>query len=194
LAPDDLVALSHGTVPATLTASAFALAARAWEAFRSPAPTGLPAIAAARSGELRFLGEAFDRLCREYPATRDGLSLTERRILAAVAQGNDTAGRAFLRTAAREARPFLGDTWALRAMRRLATAPTPLLKADPGGATVTQHTRLELTEAGTRVLAGQADHVALNGIDRWIGGAHLSGRAVPWRWDDATEALVASPG
>jgi hypothetical protein len=32
--------------------------------------------------------------------------------------------------------------------------------------------------------------VALNGIDRWIGGVHLTGRAVPWRWNDATEAIV----
>ena len=31
----------------------------------------------------------------------------------------------------------------------------------------------------------------LNGIDRWIGGVHLRGRHLPWRWDDGTETLVA---
>ena len=36
--------------------------------------------------------------------------------------------------------------------------------------------RVALTEAGRRVLDGAADHVALNGIDRWIGGVHLVGR------------------
>ena len=78
-----------------------------------------------RSPELRFLPEAFDRLGREYPWTRDGLSLTERRLLAAVAEGAGTAGEAFVRGAAREARPFLGDTWAFAAIERLARRRGP---------------------------------------------------------------------
>jgi hypothetical protein len=49
---------------------------------------------------------------------------------------------------------------------------------------------VRLTDAGRRVLDGDADQVELNGIDRWIGGVHLSGRAVRWRWNDATEAVV----
>ena len=32
-----------------------------------------------------------------------------------------------------------------------------------------------LTDAGRRVLDGQEDHVALNGVDRWIGGVHCQG-------------------
>jgi hypothetical protein len=91
-----------------LTPAALRLATRAWAAFRAPTPDGLGAIAATRAGELRFLGEAFDRLSREYPATRDGLSLTERRVLAAVAGGAPDAGTAFVRAGAREARPYLG--------------------------------------------------------------------------------------
>ena len=99
-----------GTAATTLTPAALEHAARAWAALRAPDPAGLRAIAATPSAELRFLGEAFDRLGREYPSTRDGLSLTERRILAAVAEGAPDAGAAFVRAAAREARPFLGDT------------------------------------------------------------------------------------
>lgn len=174
---------------ARLTPAALRLATRAWDAFRAPTPEGLRAIADTRSGELRFLGEAFDRLSREYPATRDGLSLTERRVLAAVAGGAADAGAAFVRAGARETRPYLGDTWCFAMMDRLAHAPVPLLAADhPVGG----DTRLRLTESGARVLAGAADHVTLNGVDRWIGGVHLRGRAVAWRWDDGTEAIVAS--
>jgi hypothetical protein len=33
----------------------------------------------------------------------------------------------------------------------------------------------------------------LNGIDRWIGGVHLQGHHVPWRWDDGTETIVRIP-
>jgi hypothetical protein len=172
-----------------LTAAALQLAIEAWAAFRAPTPAGLPAIAASRSRELRFLGEAFDRISREYPSTRDGLSLTERRILAAVADGADEAGMAFVRAAARETRPYLGDGWSFAMMERMARAPVPLLHAEPESP-VHRETRLRLTETGARVLAGAADHVTLNGIDRWIGGVHLRGHHVPWRWNDATETIT----
>ncbi len=46
--------------------------------------------------------------------------------------------------------------------------------------------------AGARVLAGDADHVALNGVDRWIGGVHLNGRDARWRWDEGTERITAT--
>jgi len=176
----------------TLSEDALALATRAWAALRAPDPRGLAAIVAARSPELRFMPEAFDRLGREYPWTRDGLSLTERRLLAAIAEGAATAGEAFVRGAAREARPYLGDTWAFAAIERLARAEVPLLSAGTG--TVDRHTAVALTEAGRRVLDGAADHVELNGVDRWIGGVHLLGREVSWRWDDGVEAIVGSAG
>jgi hypothetical protein len=172
-----------------VTADALELARKAWAALRAPDPRGLAAIVAARSPVLRFVPEAFDRLCREYPSTRDGLSLTERRLLAAVAEGAATAGEAFVRGAAREARPFLGDTWAFDRLERLASADVPLVRA---AAPVGHHTPLAITEAGRRVLAGEADHVELNGVDRWIGGVHLVGHAARWRFDEALEAVVVA--
>jgi hypothetical protein len=184
--------LPHTNACARLTPAALELATRAWAAFRAPAPDGLGAIAATRLGELRFLGEAFDRLSREYPATRDGLSLTERRILAAVADGAADAGRAVGRAWARETRRFMGDVQCFDRMDRMAAGPEPLLRLDPPAGRVQRATRVRLTDAGARVLAGQADAIALNGIDRWIGGVHLHGQHVPWRWDDGTEAIIAA--
>ncbi len=185
--------LPHTSACARLSPAALELATRAWGAFRAPTPEGLAAIAAARLGELRFLGEAFDRLGREYPATRDGLSLTERRVLAAVADGAPDAGTTFMRAQARETRPYLGDSTCFARMQRLAEGPHPLLRLDPPGRPVQRATPVLLTDTGVRVLAGQADQVALNGIDRWIGGVHLQGHHVPWRWDDGTETIVHLP-
>jgi hypothetical protein len=139
-----------------------------------------------RSVDLRFLAAAFDRLAREYPSTRDGLSLTERRLLAAVASGAETAGQAFVWGAAREARPFLGDTWAFAAIGRLAGARQPLIGAETP---IDRHARVKLTGTGADVLAGTADHVDLNGIDRWIGGVHLTGPEARWRFDEGTETI-----
>jgi hypothetical protein len=174
----------------SLTAEALDLGAAAWAALRAADPGGLGAIAASRSPELRFLGEAFDRLSREYPSTRDGLSLTERRILAATPEDGASAGAVFARLGEREARPYLADLFYFDIVARLARARVPLLRLDPPGGQVTAGTGLRPTAAGRRVLAGEADHVALNGIDRWIGGVHLYGDTARWRWDEGTESIA----
>jgi len=194
LTAEQLRELPHTNACARLTPAALELATRAWDAFRAPDPGGLGAIAATRLGELRFLGEAFDRLSREYPATRDGLSLTERRVLAAVADGAPTAVAAVMRAMRRETRPFMGDSTYFGRMDRMARGPDPLLILDPPGPPVDRATGVRLTDTGARVLAGQADQIARNGIDRWIGGVHLHGHHVPWRWDDGTETIVQLPG
>jgi hypothetical protein len=193
LTAEQLRELPHTNACARLTPAALELATRAWAAFRAPSPEGLGAIAAARLGELRFLGEAFDRLSREYPATRDGLSLTERRVLAAVADGAPDAGTAFVRAGARETRPYMGDVTCFGRMDRMAEGQHPLLHLDPPGSPVHRTTGVRLTDIGARVLAGEADQIALNGIDRWIGGVHLRGHNVAWRWDDGTETVIHLP-
>jgi hypothetical protein len=173
-----------------LSPDAVALAARAWAALRAPDPAGLGAIAATPSQQPRFVAEAFDRLSREYPSTRDGLSLTERRILATTGDGWSQAGAVFHRIGAREARPYLGDLFCWRIMARLVGARTPLLQADPSDTPIDASTRLRPTPAGRRVLRGEADHVAQSGIDRWVGGVHLAGDDARWRWDEGTESIV----
>jgi hypothetical protein len=183
-----------GSAGTRLSSEALELATQAWAAFRSRIPDRLGAISASLSTELRFLPEAFDRLSREYPSTRDGLSLTERRILAAVAEDANTAEKAFLASSRRESRPFLGDLWCFRRIAALANARSPLLWLDDAETSrqprVQPSTRLGLTAAGRRVLDGQVDHVALNGIDRWIGGVRLTGHRMAWRWEEGTERLV----
>jgi hypothetical protein len=102
------------------------------------------------------------------------------------------AAAVFARLGEREARPYLADLFFFRMVARLAGARVPLLALDPPGE-VTAATRLRATAAGGRVLRGEADHVALNGIDRWVGGVHLHGRAARWRWDEGTESIAGPP-
>jgi hypothetical protein len=41
-------------------------------------------------------------------------------------------------------------------------------------------------------MEGRADRIKTLGIDRWLGGVHLRGHSVPWRWDTEAERMVAS--
>jgi hypothetical protein len=67
-------------------------------------------------------------------------------------------------------------------VQALNAVPHPLLTLDveacpdrlPDGT-------LRITDTGRAVLAGRADHVALNGISRWLGGTLLSSDRL-WRW------------
>ena len=85
----------------------------------------------------------------------------------------------------------LGDTWCFASMDRLARARDPLLVDEPADAPVDTETLLHLTDEGARVLAARADHVALNGLDRWIGGVHLVGPDAAWRFDEGTGTIKA---
>jgi hypothetical protein len=135
LEPGQLPGLLDVAMP--LTAEALDLGVAAWAALRAADPGGLGGIAASRSPELRFLGEAFDRLSREYPSTRDGLSLTERRILAAAGRRarGEVAAATRLRLTADGRRVLGGEatTW-----RRAAST------AGSAGSTWTARTALAL--------------------------------------------------
>jgi hypothetical protein len=177
-----------------LSPRAIELASLAWAAFRAPSPHLYRDIARTVSGELRFVGEAFDRLGREFPSTRDGLTLTERRLLAALIDTDLTAGETFVAATAREIRPFLSDTSCYQLLNELASGRDPLVRLDRGENPTQSHAwRVALTSHGRQVLNGETDRLTLIGIDRWIGGVHLLGDKPGWRWDEGTENLVHYP-
>jgi len=202
LSASELESLWGARAPAT--AAVAALAAEVWEAVRAPTPEGVALFAAAPRGleGLPFAAAALQRLLDELPGVRDGLSGTERRALAAVAQGAATPVDAFLVSQSAEETPFLGDAWFFRALASLGSGEARLVETAAGDALplppplgdAQTFGRLPLrpTRNGARVLAGKADRVALLGLDRWVGGTHLVPGAV-WRWDGERSLLVAPP-
>ena len=172
---------------------------RVWAAFRAPDPRGLEQEAASAQ-HLPHLAPALRRLLEDFPWTTDGLSRTERALLTPLLDGAQDAVSLFLATQAAEDAPFLGDWPAWTRLAELAGGERPLLRgvretADPvaafrrGEEGELRGLAVQLSEDGERVLAGDADAIALRGIDRWIGGVHLHGRDVPWRWDGDSLAV-----
>jgi hypothetical protein len=183
----------------SLRRSALGEAAEIWAALQAPEPASLTEWATRESGQLPFVAPALRRLLEELPAPGDGLSGTERRALQAVAAGARTAPAAFVAAQRLEEAPFHGDTWFYRALSELGQRTTRLLETGEGAPLPvppplgdSRHfARLELrlTAAGERTLRGEADRVELLGIDRWIGGTHVT-PGNTWRWDAAAARLV----
>lgn len=170
-----------------VTAAQYNLADEAWRAFREPTPEALDALvgapeAARHDSALPFLARALRRFLEDYPWTRDGLSRTERRLMTLASERRADWPAVFPRMIEGEDAYYVTDTELIALTESLAGGSTPLLAETNGS--------LSITPAGRDVLDGRADRVALCGIDRWFGGVHLEGRAVPWRWDAGRDRIV----
>jgi hypothetical protein len=186
-----------------VSAAELALGQAAWQVFRAPDPGGLAALALGATTALPFLRAALLRFLEEYPAPGSGLSRTERQLLAVLADGAETPSAIFRAWQAHEEALFMGDTSLWGHLRRLGEGTLPLLALiAPAGdghfrlphespsAEAFAEQRLALSAAGRAVLAGQADQLALNGCDRWLGGVHLCAPEAVWRWDGAQQRLL----
>lgn len=165
----------------TATAAIFRSARRSWERFTSPSPAELYAAAGEDAIGFPFLRPAIQRLCEEYPWTRDGLSRTQRQALYAVAQGPAREDELFSRAQSREEAFFLGKRAFSKVLEDLRSDGAALVEEEEGV--------LVPTALGRRVIAGDADWLDEHAIDRWIGGVHLVPDRVT-RWDEDTARFL----
>ena len=177
-----------------ITASQMRLGRRVWLAFSSPSPKALSQLLA---GDLRPLPDIRDTigfLLREYPERHSGLSRLEQKLLRTVDSLGITTPAVAVGTILHS--ELVGDTFLFDTLMAFITLPHPLLRfAVSFDGPHRDHrfnvSQIEVTDTGRAVLAGKADHITLNGVDRWIGGVHLSGHRVPWRWDERTSAILS---
>jgi hypothetical protein len=201
LSPAQLASLYPNRRP--ITREQLDLARSAWAAFRAAEPSALIALVKGDStSALPFLHAALLRHLAEFPALEHGLSRTEHYTLERLAAGPVDPFAAFQTVQEREEAPYLGDTIFWGRVYTLATGRHPLVLVRSEGQPLTpprtlpslhdsspKALTLELSEDGQAVLAGRADQVHLNGIDRWLGGVHLSGQEAAWRWDTAQQSV-----
>lgn len=160
------------------------LAARdAWDAFRSPDPRHLVEVLP-RAEDLPPLRSALVRHLEQFPSIDDGLSRTERQALEVIGRGVTRAVDVYRASHhGREPAIFMGDSAFLFHIGGLVRSPRPLLSTSRPARHLSPDDDLTLTDEGRRVLDGDGDRVAICGIDRWLGGVHLSGNGAVWRWD-----------
>jgi hypothetical protein len=189
LSPDQLASLLGTRQRVTVRQTELGRAA--WRAFTSSDPLSIERALERDTSALPFLAGALVRFLEEYPAVGNGLPRTERQILDGLARGIAVPLELFLDSQKLEERVFMSDATFWLRLEGLASGPRPLIR--PAGEPTHEafpRGEIQLTDDGRRVLAGEADWIALAGIDRWLGGVHLVGREAPWRWDARARRLV----
>ncbi len=188
LSPAQLATLPVARTP--ITTAQIALGRIGWSLFRSPDPLPLLDWMKEDLTGLPFLPGALLRHFEDYPWRQDGLSRSERQILTALADGKTTFAEIFTACARMEERIFMGDATFRGILVGLAQGRNPLVRLQGNeGPRHPAALRVVLTDLGEVVLGGGADHVELNGIDRWAGGVRLTTTS-PWRWDPGAGRLV----
>ena len=168
-----------------VTEAQLTLASSAWQAFTSEDPREVVRIVQRENtADLPHLQGALIRMLEEYPSASNGLARTERQILEILDQSPLIAYDVFTANARREERVFMGDSTFFLRLQRMLDAKNPLIERKTDDAPV------HVTDAGRRVLEGTEDDVVLNGVDKWIGGVHLT-RNNDWRWNGEELAMRA---
>jgi hypothetical protein len=185
---NQLVSLADTRLPVGETQ--YHTARSAWNAFTSPDPTEIERFIATDTSALPFIAAALRRHLEQFPSADNGLSRTERQALSVLRdQGSLSGPGLFVAVRDLEEQVFMGDVSFYKIVADLSVAPHPLVQISD-----TLEHRLgdvTITETGRKVLEGRADHIDLNGIDRWLGGAHLKGEQAVWRWDRASERILS---
>jgi hypothetical protein len=182
LSGEQLAALFPARVP--VTARHLDIGRRAWKAVCAPDPTALTMMAHRSDPAMPFLAAALQRLLEEYPSATNGLSRTEQQLLVSGALGARHRQAFYLQSQEFEACPW-GDASVFLRLDGLAAGPNPAL--DRLG-----EDEFAINEQGGRLLGAEEDWVgASGGIDRWIGGVHLTGSDAAWRWDEQRKVLAA---
>lgn len=165
-----------------VTAAMRAEGLAAWNALTAADPSDLDRLARGPVGALPHLAPALKRLVAEYPDARTGLPASLAMALSFLMALPATIGELFRQTQDAEDAAFMGDLSFARLIDDVALCQRPLLAAAggaplapvAGGGRTAFDQQATLTPFGLSVLIGAADHVAENGVDRWIGGVRLT--------------------
>lgn len=175
-------------------------AARAWAAYCSSDPRAIANLLDEDTSSMPFLRQALLLHLARFPSVRNGLGRVENRALELISRGPIDFKSLFPIFAKTEHVYGLGDSQLWRELNRLSDSSNPVIKLagldDKTGAFISNQfhqARLELTETGRAVLAGEQDFLKLNRVDYWLGGVRLLDESL-WRWDEDSGKIDRDPG
>lgn len=196
--PDDVLPSIRPLQP--ITPADVELASRIWNAYSAPTPEGVPPLLNADLSRFPLLHDLLLALLEELPGTDDGLGAMQRWILRMVAEGAETP-RDLFSEPRWYTRPPTYRYWEVGTLiDELTHGPLPALTGiEARPFTLEMHdtpdwhkrynkSRIALTDFGRDLLAGKADFLKENKIDRSWGGTRLTNETL-WRWDSERREL-----
>ncbi len=184
---------------APVSSTQLTTATAAWTAFRQATPEAWTQLLDDDLACLPWLKPAVLRMLQELPSAANGLTRLEAEFMRRFA-GKDWAVRKcvgmYLGTQPDPA--FVGDWTLFNLLNDFQRFQDPLIEPLQGRFAPTDDAErasfdqsvVKLTPFAEDLLAGKADQIAVNGIDRWWGGTHLTTDRC-WRWDTPAHALIA---
>jgi hypothetical protein len=175
-----------------------ALAREMWMQYAAPDPMPFGETAVRLRDQHASLARVLSWVLEDYPSLDSGLSQIEEIVLRNSGDGNLVSK--IVATTIGESDDTIGDMPLSERIWHFLSDGTPLLEpAAPGVSPADldswqdfRRLAVRPTALGKRLLKGEGDYVQINGLDRWIGGVHLRGNTVPWRFDRNTRRLVTA--
>jgi hypothetical protein len=170
-----------------ITLKRIQFARKAWELYGASNPILLFRFAKGHMRSAPVLCNALLRQLEQYPSVHNGLSVSEEALLREV-DVRGTVVRTVGHVLGNDAYCRTGDDVLFACLLGFLYSDVPLIEPVEKGNQVRSFgdfmkLAVKLSTAGRDVLSGKLDQIALNGVDRWIGGVHLKGKTVQWRWD-----------
>ena len=181
-----------------ITPEFMALSREAWGCYTAPDPMGLNNLATRlRDQDNPALGNVLSRILEEYPSVSNGLSQVEEKMLQRARE--ETSIVKIVAHTMVTSEECLGDFVLYDRISEFAFADVPVLELIDGetlrrallGPAYVK-ARARLTDFGKQLLSGACDYVSINGLDHWIGGVHLRGHSVRWRYDPDARRLACA--
>ena len=169
-----------------------------WSRYTNPDPKGLDELMKRLVQERHPLQTALRWILEEYPSVANGLSRVEEALIRNV-RGPDSILKIVARTIG-NSEDTIADTQLYETVWEFLTARVPVLESsdsqkhsfEPGSLKEFRRLTVQPTSLAFELLKNNSDYIAVDGIDRWIGGVHLQGHAVGWRFDSAAGHLISA--
>lgn len=156
-------------------------AQRAWQAFSSDNPGDIETFLKADSINLPLVAPALRAHLDRFPSTSNGMGVLGQKTLEILDLEDCAFHTLFPRVTGTPEifRHGMGDLQLQAYLEMWGSAKTPLVE---------ETDMVRITAAGRNVLQDRADAIALNGIDLWYGGVHLTPDNL-WRWNRTRHKL-----
>lgn len=175
----------------------FEWARAGWAAYTMPEPTELNAFTCRLRERRDPLACVFGWILEEYPSLHNGLSRLEEDMLRRVGKGESIV-RVIANTMG-DGADRVGDGMLFERMWWFLADELPVIelteRQDLSSIVSPRDfvmSRVRVTDFGRQLLSAEADYVAVNGLDRWVGGVHLTGKSTQWRYDADIQQVVRS--